>query len=93
MSGRVGQAPRGAHRGARGKPAEAALGRHRGLAAVFQEFIREGCLHTLTRKGLQQRMFFLVGGQHSPGAASESGGSHLRVTGRSPGPGWCASVD
>lgn len=28
---------------------------------VFQELIREGCLHKLTRKGLQQRMFFLVG--------------------------------
>lgn len=27
----------------------------------FQEFIREGCLYKLTKKGLQQRMFFLVG--------------------------------
>ncbi|EGV95329.1 FERM, RhoGEF and pleckstrin domain-containing protein 2 [Cricetulus griseus] len=27
---------------------------------TFQEFIREGCLHKLTKKGLQQRMFFLV---------------------------------
>lgn len=25
-----------------------------------QEFIREGCLYKLTKKGLQQRMFFLV---------------------------------
>lgn len=30
------------------------------LAVVFQEFIREGCLYKLTKKGLQQRMFFLV---------------------------------
>lgn len=43
--------------------AEAAVGPHNAdLIAVFQEFIREGCLHKLTRKGLQQRMFFLVGG-------------------------------
>lgn len=27
----------------------------------LQEFIREGCLYKLTKKGLQQRMFFLVG--------------------------------
>lgn len=26
----------------------------------LQEFIREGCLYKLTKKGLQQRMFFLV---------------------------------
>lgn len=26
-----------------------------------KEFIREGCLYKLTKKGLQQRMFFLVG--------------------------------
>jgi FERM/RhoGEF/pleckstrin domain protein 2 len=32
-----------------------------GASPVFQEFIREGCLHKLTKKGLQQRMFFLVG--------------------------------
>lgn len=32
----------------------------RGTLVVFQEFIREGCLHKLTKKGLQQRMFFLV---------------------------------
>ncbi|KAB0395645.1 hypothetical protein E2I00_000518 [Balaenoptera physalus] len=32
-----------------------------GPDGVLQEFIREGCLHKLTRKGLQQRMFFLVG--------------------------------
>ncbi|XP_034511473.1 FERM, ARHGEF and pleckstrin domain-containing protein 2 isoform X2 [Ailuropoda melanoleuca] len=29
------------------------------LLAPGREFIREGCLHKLTRKGLQQRMFFL----------------------------------
>ena len=34
---------------------------HRDPDGVLQEFIREGCLHKLTRKGLQQRMFFLVG--------------------------------
>ncbi len=27
---------------------------------LLQEFIREGCLYKLTKKGLQQRMFFLV---------------------------------
>lgn len=31
-----------------------------GALTVFQEFLREGCLHKLTKKGLQQRMFFLV---------------------------------
>lgn len=31
-----------------------------GALVIFQEFIREGCLHKLTKKGLQQRMFFLV---------------------------------
>uniref|UniRef100_A0A2I3GT89 FERM, ARHGEF and pleckstrin domain-containing protein 2 n=1 Tax=Nomascus leucogenys TaxID=61853 RepID=A0A2I3GT89_NOMLE len=30
------------------------------LIAPGREFIREGCLHKLTRKGLQQRMFFLI---------------------------------
>uniref|UniRef100_A0A673ZB20 FERM, ARHGEF and pleckstrin domain-containing protein 2 n=1 Tax=Salmo trutta TaxID=8032 RepID=A0A673ZB20_SALTR len=29
----------------------------------FQEFIREGCLYKLTKKGLQQRMFFLFSDQ------------------------------
>ncbi|XP_077009465.1 FERM, ARHGEF and pleckstrin domain-containing protein 2 isoform X2 [Tamandua tetradactyla] len=29
------------------------------LAAPGREFVREGCLHKLTKKGLQQRMFFL----------------------------------
>uniref|UniRef100_A0A8B9IVJ0 FERM, ARHGEF and pleckstrin domain-containing protein 2 n=1 Tax=Amazona collaria TaxID=241587 RepID=A0A8B9IVJ0_9PSIT len=29
------------------------------LTAPGREFIREGCLHKLTKKGLQQRMFFL----------------------------------
>ncbi|MEQ2186618.1 FERM, ARHGEF and pleckstrin domain-containing protein 2, partial [Goodea atripinnis] len=31
------------------------------LTAPGREFIREGCLYKLTKKGLQQRMFFLVG--------------------------------
>ncbi|XP_069856704.1 FERM, ARHGEF and pleckstrin domain-containing protein 2 isoform X3 [Dipodomys merriami] len=30
------------------------------LIAPGREFIREGCLHKLTKKGLQQRMFFLL---------------------------------
>lgn len=30
------------------------------LFFFLQEFIREGCLYKLTKKGLQQRMFFLV---------------------------------
>ncbi|TNN74199.1 FERM, RhoGEF and pleckstrin domain-containing protein 2 [Liparis tanakae] len=31
------------------------------LTGPGREFIREGCLYKLTKKGLQQRMFFLVG--------------------------------
>ncbi|XP_068176610.1 FERM, ARHGEF and pleckstrin domain-containing protein 2 isoform X2 [Antennarius striatus] len=31
------------------------------LTSPGREFIREGCLYKLTKKGLQQRMFFLVG--------------------------------
>lgn len=40
------------------------------MPAVFQEFIREGCLRKLTKKGLQQRMFLLVGG---PGSGAGRG--------------------
>lgn len=78
--------PRGAEKlhGDMGRPprhmpsAEAAPGRHRGASLLsLQEFIREGCLHKLTRKGLQQRMFFLVGG-----GSSSAGGLHQH-----PGPG------
>ena len=57
-----------------------ALGQHSG-PPVFQELIREGCLHKLSRKGLQQRMFFLVGRPAQtvpadlPGRACSRGGS------------------
>lgn len=47
---------------------------------VFQEFIREGCLHKLTKKGLQPRLFFLVG----PAGGRGGGGvrtSHLPASG------------
>ena len=30
------------------------------MLLCFQSFIREGCLQKLSRKGYQQRMFFLV---------------------------------
>ena len=30
------------------------------VVAVVQSFIREGCLQKLSRKGYQQRIFFLV---------------------------------
>ena len=51
-----------------------ALGQHSGLP-VFQELIREGCLHKLSRKGLQQRMFFLVG-QQAPSRRGRAIGGH-----------------
>ena len=31
------------------------------LVQSGREFVREGCLQKLSRKGYQQRMFFLVG--------------------------------
>lgn len=34
---------------------------------LFQEFIREGCLQKFSRKGYQQRMFFLVSSTAIPG--------------------------
>ena len=54
---------RGARRSVEGDvpSAEVPSATHRDPDGVLQEFIREGCLHQLTRKGLQQRMFFLVG--------------------------------
>ena len=33
---------------------------HKKKNNLFQEFIREGCLQKFSRKGYQQRMFFLV---------------------------------
>lgn len=50
-----------------------ALGQHSG-PPVFQELVREGCLLKLTRKGLQQRMFFLVGRQAPSGRGRAVGG-------------------
>lgn len=47
---------------------------HRDRDGVLQEFIREGCLHKLTRKGPQQRMFFLVGAM----GAVQAGGLIVR---------------
>ena len=34
------------------------------LVQTGREFVREGCLQKLSRKGYQQRMFFLVRHQH-----------------------------
>lgn len=45
----------------------------------LQEFIREGCLYKLTKKGLQQRMFFLVSTKHSVLGSQQNDvlGNHL----------------
>ena len=36
------------------------LGGYEHLLSTDREFVREGCLQKLSRKGYQQRMFFLV---------------------------------
>ncbi|XP_026972011.1 FERM, ARHGEF and pleckstrin domain-containing protein 2 isoform X4 [Sagmatias obliquidens] len=54
------------------------------LIAPGREFIREGCLHKLTRKGLQQRMFFLFSDMllYTGRGASET--SRFRIRGLLP---------
>ncbi|XP_028339333.1 FERM, ARHGEF and pleckstrin domain-containing protein 2 isoform X1 [Physeter macrocephalus] len=54
------------------------------LVAPGREFIREGCLHKLTRKGLQQRMFFLFSDMLLYTSRGASGTSHFRIRGLLP---------
>ncbi|XP_071475555.1 FERM, ARHGEF and pleckstrin domain-containing protein 2 isoform X5 [Marmota flaviventris] len=63
------------------------------LVAPGREFIREGCLHKLTKKGLQQRMFFLSLSKASCPQFSDvllytsksvAGTSHFRIQGLLP---------
>ncbi|EPQ02379.1 FERM, RhoGEF and pleckstrin domain-containing protein 2 [Myotis brandtii] len=54
------------------------------LIAPGREFIREGCLHKLTRKGLQQRMFFLFSDMLLYTSRGVSGTSHFRIRGLLP---------
>ncbi|XP_022423914.1 FERM, ARHGEF and pleckstrin domain-containing protein 2 isoform X1 [Delphinapterus leucas] len=54
------------------------------LIAPGREFIREGCLHKLTRKGLQQRMFFLFSDMLLYTGRGASGTSHFRIRGLLP---------
>lgn len=51
------------------------------LIAPGREFIREGCLHKLTKKGLQQRMFFLFSDMLLYTSKSVSGASQFRIRG------------
>ncbi|KAL1770834.1 FERM, and pleckstrin domain-containing 2 [Sigmodon hispidus] len=51
------------------------------LVAPGREFIREGCLHKLTKKGLQQRMFFLFSDMLLYTSKSVTGASHFRIRG------------
>ncbi|XP_053511159.1 FERM, ARHGEF and pleckstrin domain-containing protein 2 isoform X2 [Artibeus jamaicensis] len=51
------------------------------LITPGREFIREGCLHKLTRKGLQQRMFFLFSDVLLYTSRGVSGTSHFRIRG------------
>lgn len=51
----------------------------RAARPVLQEFIREGCLHKLTKKGLQPRLFFLVGPARGRRGAVRA--SHLPASG------------
>ncbi|XP_067596060.1 FERM, ARHGEF and pleckstrin domain-containing protein 2 isoform X3 [Pseudorca crassidens] len=54
------------------------------LIAPGREFIREGCLHKLTRKGLQQRMFFLFSDMLLYTGRGASGTSRFRIRGLLP---------
>eukprot|EP00073_Rattus_norvegicus_P049664 XP_017451987.1 PREDICTED: FERM, RhoGEF and pleckstrin domain-containing protein 2 isoform X2 [Rattus norvegicus] len=51
------------------------------LIAPGREFIREGCLHKLTKKGLQQRMFFLFSDMLLYTSKSVTGASQFRIRG------------
>ncbi|XP_020013302.2 FERM, ARHGEF and pleckstrin domain-containing protein 2 isoform X3 [Castor canadensis] len=54
------------------------------LTAPGREFIREGCLHKLTKKGLQQRMFFLFSDMLLYTSKGVTGTSHFRIRGLLP---------
>ncbi|XP_024901218.1 FERM, ARHGEF and pleckstrin domain-containing protein 2 isoform X7 [Pteropus alecto] len=54
------------------------------LIAPGREFIREGCLHKLTKKGLQQRMFFLFSDMLLYTSRGVSGTSRFRTRGLLP---------
>ncbi|XP_055260060.1 FERM, ARHGEF and pleckstrin domain-containing protein 2 isoform X2 [Moschus berezovskii] len=54
------------------------------LVAPGRELIREGCLHKLTRKGLQQRMFFLFSDMLLYTSRDAAGSSHFRTRGLLP---------
>ncbi|TEA31683.1 hypothetical protein DBR06_SOUSAS22610014 [Sousa chinensis] len=54
------------------------------LIAPGRELIREGCLHRLTRKGLQQRMFFLFSDMLLYTGRGASGTSRFRIRGLLP---------
>uniref|UniRef100_A0A673SUP4 FERM, ARHGEF and pleckstrin domain-containing protein 2 n=1 Tax=Suricata suricatta TaxID=37032 RepID=A0A673SUP4_SURSU len=54
------------------------------LITPGREFIREGCLHKLTKKGLQQRMFFLFSDMLLYTSKEVTGTSHFRIRGLLP---------
>ncbi|XP_060978659.1 FERM, ARHGEF and pleckstrin domain-containing protein 2 isoform X1 [Dama dama] len=54
------------------------------LVAPGRELIREGCLHKLTRKGLQQRMFFLFSDMLLYTSRDAAGSSLFRMRGLLP---------
>uniref|UniRef100_A0A8C5K9L4 FERM, ARHGEF and pleckstrin domain-containing protein 2 n=1 Tax=Jaculus jaculus TaxID=51337 RepID=A0A8C5K9L4_JACJA len=54
------------------------------LTAPGREFIREGCLHKLTKRGLQQRMFFLFSDMLLYTSKGVTGASHFRIRGLLP---------
>ncbi|XP_045875857.1 FERM, ARHGEF and pleckstrin domain-containing protein 2 isoform X1 [Meles meles] len=54
------------------------------LITPGREFIREGCLHKLTKKGLQQRMFFLFSDMLLYTSKRVTGSSHFQIRGRLP---------
>ncbi|XP_039084464.1 FERM, ARHGEF and pleckstrin domain-containing protein 2 isoform X2 [Hyaena hyaena] len=54
------------------------------LITPGREFIREGCLHKLTKKGLQQRMFFLFSDVLLYTSRGAAGSSHFRIRGLLP---------
>ncbi|KAM6152745.1 FERM, ARHGEF and pleckstrin domain-containing protein 2, partial [Erethizon dorsatum] len=54
------------------------------LIAPGREFIREGCLHKLTKKGLQQRMFFLFSDMLLYTSKGVTGSSQFRIRGLLP---------
>ncbi|DAA30892.1 TPA: FERM, RhoGEF and pleckstrin domain protein 2-like [Bos taurus] len=58
------------------------------LVAPGRELIREGCLHKLSRKGLQQRMFFLVGRQALSGRGRAIRGHEGRGDALGQPPSW-----